>query len=294
MIEAFLDSLLAERNASLNTRMAYERDLLDATSFLKKRKIDLAQASEDDLRSYLHSLKGKSAATLARRLSALRQYFHFLGSEQIRKDNPTRGIDSPKQGRSLPKYLSEAEMAALLDAISATKGHEGIRLRAMLELLYAAGLRVTELVSLPLSGIQLQGGYVLVRGKGDKERVVPLGDPAIVALREWLHSRKVMLGEGVVSPYLFPSRNGTVHLTRQRFFQMLQKLGITAGIDPSRLSPHVIRHAFATHLLEHGADLRSVQTMLGHADIATTQIYTHVVQDRLRATVLEHHPLAKK
>lgn len=287
--------LLAERNASLNTRMAYARDLEHAEQFMQERKSDLDQAGEDDVRAYIASLHEFSAKTQARRLSALRQYYKFLCTENRRAEDPTRNIDSPKLGRSLPKYLSEEEVAKLLKVVKDMQGWEGARLKALLELLYAAGLRVTELVSLPLGALLFDRGLVRVRGKGNKERLVPLGDPAIDALKNWLEQRKIMLGPKRSSLYLFPSFSSKKgFLTRQRFFQILKDIGITAGIEPHRLSPHVIRHAFATHLIEHGADLRSVQTMLGHADIATTQIYTHVASSRLVKTVTEHHPLARK
>jgi integrase/recombinase XerD len=318
LIDAFLDMLLAERNAAVNTRLAYGRDLADAAQYLARKKKDLTDASEDELRGYLQSLGKAAARTQARRLSVLRQFFRFLCSEHHRENDPSRGIDAPKLGRALPKYLSETDVKKLLAVVNRMHGADGVRLKAMLELLYASGLRVTELVSLPLSAVQYERGFVQVKGKGGKERVVPLGEPAIIALKAWLPYRKKMLegnsrnkdglspsrlregfGEGQKprsypnnSPYLFPSRNS--HLTRQRFFQLLKEIGTQAGLDATRLSPHVLRHAFATHLIEHGADLRSVQTMLGHADIATTQIYTHVASDRLGKMVERHHPLAKK
>ncbi len=294
-LSAFLDMLLAERNASVNTRAAYARDLDDAAQYLAKRKVDLDKANEDDIRSYIASMRDLAARTQARRLSALRQYFRFLCSEKLREEDPTRSIDAPKLGRALPKYLSEDEVAALLKAVGQLKEEEGARIKAMLELLYAAGLRVTELVSLPVGSILFDRGLVRVKGKGGKERLVPLGDPAIAALKNWLEHRKAVLGPKRASPYLFPSFGAkTGFVTRQRFFQMIKALGAQAGIAPERISPHVIRHAFATHLIEHGADLRSVQTMLGHADIATTQIYTHVASSRLTKTVTEHHPLARQ
>ena len=322
LIPAFLDMMMAERNAAANTRAAYARDLGDAAMFLARKKVDLVDANEDDLRAYFRSL-GKSARTQARRLSALRQFYRFLCSEKHRKEDPTRSIDAPKLGRSLPKYLTEKEVGRLIETVAQYPGDEGLRLRVMLELLYAAGLRVTELVSLPVSAIQFDRALVLIRGKGDKERVVPLGEPALKAVREWLPVRKKEMesskrgggkktsaspqasrlhslpppsrgGGGKSSPYLFPSPvRPDASITRQRLFQLLKQLALAAKLDPKRLSPHVVRHAFATHLIEHGADLRSVQTMLGHADIATTQIYTHVASDRLSRTVAEHHPLAK-
>jgi integrase/recombinase XerD len=292
LIESFLDMMLAERNAAANTRAAYLRDLTDAAHYLANKGHNLADTSEDELRDYLQSLGKTAARTQARRLSVLRQFFRFLCSEHHRKDDPSRAIDAPKLGRSLPKYLSEDEVKKLLTVVGRMRGAEGARLKAMLELLYASGLRVTELVSLPLGGVQFDRGFVQVKGKGGKERVVPLGEPAIAAIKAWLPFRKTALGDKFKSVYLFPSHNGAKHLTRQRLFQMLKEIGIAARLDPKRLSPHVLRHAFATHLIEHGADLRSVQTMLGHADIATTQIYTHVASDRLSKMVEEHHPLA--
>jgi integrase/recombinase XerD len=295
LIESFLEMLTAERNAAANTRLAYGRDLSDAAFFLARRKNDLVGANEEDLRAYFESLHGSAARTQARRLSALRQFYRFLCSEHHRQDDPSRALDAPRLGRSLPKYLSEGEVERLFKAIDHIHGFEGARLRAMLELLYAAGLRVSELMGLPLAAIQFERGMVHVKGKGNKERVVPLGDLAVKAIKAWLPYRKVMLSEGDYSHYLFPSRHGghATPLTRQRFFQLLKDIAVKANINPARLSPHVLRHAFATHLIEHGADLRSVQTMLGHADIATTQIYTHVAPDRLSRTVAEHHPLAK-
>ena len=312
-IDAFLDMMLAERNAAANTRSAYARDLGDAASFLARKNIDLAEANDEDIRAYLRSLGKNAARTQARRLSALKQFYRFLCSEKLRKEDPTRSIDAPKLGRSLPKYLSEKEVGDLLSTVAKYPGDDGLRLRTMLELVYAAGLRVTELVSLPVAAIQHDRAIVLVKGKGGKERVVPLGEPALKAVREWLAIRKKIedgkkdppppRGESQgggrsaikASPYLFPSpTRADAPITRQRFFQLLKELALAAKLDPKRLSPHVMRHAFATHLIEHGADLRSVQTMLGHADIATTQIYTHVAGDRLARTVAEHHPLAGK
>ncbi len=295
LLDAFLDMMLAERNAALNTRAAYRRDLDEASRFMAQRAVSLHQASEEDVRAYIASLAVFAPRTQARRLSALRQFYRFLCSEGHRAEDPSRNIDPPRLGRVLPKYLSEEEVVALLKVVARHRGAEGARLKAMLELLYAAGLRVTELVSLPLDSVLFDRGLVQVKGKGGKERMVPLGDPAVAALKAWLPYRKESLGDKRASPFLFPSFSGRLgYMTRQRFFQLLKDIGIQAGLAPERLSPHVLRHAFATHLLEHGADLRSVQTMLGHADIATTQIYTHVATDRLTRTVTEHHPLARK
>lgn len=294
LIDNFLDMMLAERNASHNTRAAYRRDLDSIAAHLAANKNDLTDASEDQLRGYLQTLGDMAAKTQARRLSSLRQFFQFLCSEGHRKDDPTRTIDAPKLGKSLPKYLSEAEIGRLISVVANMKGMDGTRLKALLELLYATGLRVTELMSLPLIALRFDLKLVQVKGKGGKERLVPFGEPAADALKAWIVERKSFLGDKRVSPYLFPARDAKKHLTRQRFFQLLKEIAVAAKIDPKRLSPHVLRHAFATHLIEHGADLRSVQTMLGHADIATTQIYTHVASDRLGRTVAKHHPLATK
>lgn len=294
-IDLFLDMMLAERNASENTRQAYERDLIHAATFLGDNGIDLADADEEDLRDYIiGELRDASERTQARRLSSLRQYYRFLCSEKIRDEDPTRNIDAPKQKRSLPKYLSEDEVMSLISCVEAKEGAAGARMRALLELLYATGLRVSELVSLPVNAVSFERGMVQVVGKGDKERMVPLGDHAVMALQDWMRFRPSNKKKKRPTGFLFPSKRAkTGYISRQRFFQLLKALGIEAGISPDRLSPHVLRHAFATHMIEHGADLRSVQTMLGHADIATTQIYTHVANERLAQTVVDHHPLGK-
>jgi integrase/recombinase XerD len=232
--------------------------------------------------------------TAARRLSALLQFFKFLLVEGMRADDPTSVIDAPRQGRPLPKILSEGEVTALIETARANESPEGIRLAAMLELLYASGLRVSELVALPLGTVARGERAIIVRGKGDKERMVPLGEQALRAVRDYLAVRPSFLAKGQVSRWLFPSRAASGHLTRMRCGQLLKDLAVKAGVDPGKLSPHVLRHAFATHLLGHGADLRSVQQMLGHADISTTQIYTHVDVERLTTLVTTHHPLAKK
>lgn len=290
--------MMAERNAALNTRISYERDLQDVSRFMHRRGVNMIIANDDDVRAYIHSLSDLAPRTVARRRSALRQFYKFLASENRRIDDPTRGLDAPRLSRSLPKYLSEEETHHLFITLD-HMGEEATRLKAMLELTYAAGLRVTELVSLPINDVYLDHAYVHVKGKGGKERVIPLGKPAITAVSDWIDERKRLRHDrgdvkiGKENPYLFPSRDGRKHLSRQRFFQLTKELAITAGLSPSRLSPHVLRHAFATHLVEHGADLRSVQMMLGHADIATTQIYAHVAQKRLNQTVTDHHPLGK-
>ena len=229
----------------------------------------------------------------ARRLSALRQFFKFLVAENIRADDPSAAIDGPKLGRPLPKLLDEEETARLIEVCTAMDGPSGARLRALVELSYASGLRVSELVGMPLAAVLRDQPVLIVRGKGSKERMVPLNAPARAALNAYLEHRKAFLPKGAkTSPHLFPSRGVEGHLTRQRFGQLLKDLAIKANLDPARISPHVLRHAFATHLLDHGADLRSLQKMLGHADIATTQIYTHVAGKRLAELVESHHPLA--
>jgi len=283
--------LLAERGVARNTLDAYTRDLKDLARFLGKH--DLDTATSDQLRAYLQALEksGFSPQTAARRLSALRQFYQFLFAEGLRADDPSSVLDSPKQGRRLPKYLTEEEVEALLKVARRQQGPRGLRVQALLEILYATGLRVSELVSLPLSAMTNDARFLIVCGKGGKERMVPLGVPAVKALAAYQTVRKVFLGGGG-APWLFPSRASTGHLTRQRFLQLLKALAMDAGLDPTKVSPHVLRHAFASHLLAHGADLRSVQQMLGHADIATTQIYTHVLQARLKHLVDVHHPLA--
>jgi integrase/recombinase XerD len=293
-IEAFLEMLAAERGAARLTLSAYRGDLHDLQRFLADAPIEAA--ATDDLRRYLAKLKRArmQPRTAARRLSALRQFYRFLVVDGRRKDDPTTVLDAPRLGRPLPKLVSESEATALLDQARAKPGAEGARLVALLELLYGTGLRVSELVRLPLATVRGDPRFLVVRGKGDKERLVPLGEPARQALQAYLARRGEFLGPGQASGFLFPSRSAEGHLTRRRCAQRLKELALATGIDPARLSPHVLRHAFATHLLDHGADLRSVQEMLGHADIATTQIYTHVAGDRLQRLVAEHHPLARK
>jgi len=292
-IEAFLEMLAAERGAARLTIAAYQHDLLDLARFLGS---DIAAADSSALRRYLAALErgGKGARTAARRLSALRQFFRFLVIEGRRSDDPTQALDSPRLPRALPKGIEENEAAALVAAAAKKPGPDGARLLCLVELLYGAGLRVSELVTLPLAAARADARCLIVRGKGDKERLVPLGDPARAALAAYLALRTHFLKAGKPSRFLFPSRGREGHLTRRRCGQMLKELALEAEIDPARLSPHVLRHAFASHLVENGADLRSVQEMLGHADIATTQIYTHVQGARLQRLVAEHHPLARK
>jgi integrase/recombinase XerD len=318
-LDAFLDMLLAERGAALNTRLAYRRDLTDLAVWLARRGLMLDEAGTEDLRAYLdrlaHGVANDGAGggadeggasgggptaprTIARRLSAMRQFYRFLVSEALRGDDPASALDSPRQGRPLPKVLSEAEVDALIATAEGRGGADGARLVTLLEILYATGLRVSELVELPLTAILRDMRGLIVRGKGGKERMVPLSEPAGQALTVWLPLRPAFMvpgREALQQPFVFPSRQSAEgHLTRQRFAQLLKDLAIESGLDPEKVSPHVLRHAFATHLLDHGADLRSVQKMLGHADIGTTQIYTHVVSDRLRKVMAEHHPLARR
>jgi integrase/recombinase XerD len=297
LLETFLEMLLAERNAARNTRDAYERDLTEFARFAARKGADLISADAPTIRAYLASLVAADMAprTQARRLSALRQFYKHLAAEGRRSDDPTATLDSPRLGRPLPKTLTEEDVAALIaGAGSLPAGAERARLVLLLELLYGAGLRVSELVSLPLSSLLRQAKVLVLRGKGGKERMVPLGEPVRAALAAYLEHRAFFLTKDRPSTWLFPSRGRKGHLTRQRLAQLLKGLAPAAGIDPGKLSPHVLRHAFATHLLDHGADLRSVQKMLGHADIATTQIYTHVSSERLTRLVETSHPLAGK
>lgn len=302
--DAFLDMLTAERGAALNTRQAYERDLTDVARWLKKDGAALERATSDQLRGYLESLAtagGRDGAptaprTVARRLSALRQFYRFMVSEGRRDDDPSSTLDSPKQGRALPKVLAVDEVRRLIEKAQERGGPEGLRLVALLEVIYASGLRVSELVGLPMTAIMRDGRGLNVRGKGGKDRIVPLSPPAWAAVQAYLPHRRYFMAPGREArqaPFLFPSRaSEDGFLTRQRFAQILKELALQAGVDPAKVSPHVLRHAFATHLLDRGADLRSVQKMLGHADIATTQIYTHVMGERLKQVVHNHHPLA--
>lgn len=286
--------LAAERGAAVNTQAAYRRDLDNFLSSVEDRGRTGIGVKPDDIRTYLSRLAAAGAApsTAARRLSALRQYFKFLYAEGVRPDDPTVNLDGPKRGRPLPKILTEEEVERLLDAAHGCKGADGLRLAAMLELLYATGLRVTELVTLPLAAATRDRDVMLVRGKGGRERMVPLTRASREALHRYLEVRRRYLGGRETSPWLFPSRGKQGHLSRQRFGQVLKGLALRSGMEPRKVSPHVLRHAFASHLLAHGADLRSVQQMLGHADISTTQIYTHVLDERLKSLVVDKHPLS--
>jgi integrase/recombinase XerD len=306
LVEAFLDMMSAERNASQNTLAAYRRDLEDFVQSCARQGSSLKKATRETVRKYLSEL---SAAALkpssqARKLSALRRFYGFLYSENIRPDDPCGAIASPRTVRPLPKVLSAGETARLLEAARALRPENGkddperTRLVCIVEMLYASGLRISELMSFPLSGVRAGERFLHVRGKGGRERLAPLGAAAQDALTDYLLVRSAFIpaggDRGPAGRFLFPSRGAEGHLTPRRCHQLLKELAVAAGIDPERLSPHLLRHAFATHLVEGGADLRSVQTMLGHADIATTQIYTHVAQGHLKKTVEDAHPLARK
>lgn len=295
-VEAFLEMMQVERGVSPNTLDAYGRDLADFAEFLDGRGLSPLRADHDAVAAYIarQADLGMAARTQARRLSCLKQFFGFVFAERLRPDDPTANIDAPRLGRPLPKYLRKEEVTALLDAARALEGREGVLMTALLETLYAAGLRVSELVSLPLSAVARDPSVLIVRGKGSKERMVPLSDPARAALINWKAEREAMLGKSKPSRWLFPSSGATGHLTRDGFAKMLARVAVQAGLDPTKVSPHVLRHSFASHLLAGGADLRSVQEMLGHADIATTEIYTHLIDDEASRLVRAHHPLAAK
>ncbi len=296
-IEAFLDMMSAERSASRNTLEAYRRDL----AAFDEQMGDVRHATRDDIKRYLARLakSGAASTSQARRLSALRQYFAFLYTEGIRTDDPTLAVEAPRRTRPLPKTLSPEDVEALIGAARARAetSPEGKRLLCLLEILYAAGLRVSELATLPLAAVKRRDSFLFVKGKGGKERLAPLNAKAHAAIADYLDVRAEFLPRGkggAAEKYLFPSRGADGHLTRRRCHQLLKELAVEAGVDPDKLSPHVLRHAFATHLVEGGADLRSVQTMLGHSDISTTQIYTHVASERLRSVINAAHPLSRK
>ncbi|PJI38674.1 site-specific tyrosine recombinase XerD [Ferrovibrio sp.] len=294
--DSFLEMLSAERGLAQNSLLAYRNDLADFSGFLTGRGESAETVGTEALRLYMQGLSdaGMTASTAARRLSALRQFFKFLVQENIRNDDPADLLDAPKRARPLPKLLSEDEVDALLTEARGLRDDpaESARLTALLEILYATGLRVSELVGLRWPPFGDDARFLVIRGKGNKERLVPLSEPARQAIEAYAGWRSDFI-EGKTSPWLFPSRSESGHLTRQRFGQLLKELAGEARINPAKVSPHVLRHAFASHLLARGADLRAVQKMLGHADISTTQIYTHVLEARKQALVRQHHPLAK-
>ncbi|MEK1928672.1 MAG: site-specific tyrosine recombinase XerD [Pararhizobium sp.] len=304
-MESFLEMMSAERGAANNTLLSYERDLEDAYSFLKQRGVKPTEAASEDLRAYLSHLsqKGFKASSQARRLSALRQFYKFLYAEGLRTDDPTGVLDAPKKARALPKVLSIDDVSKLIgqaeiEAARADGDVARLRMHALIELLYATGMRVSELVALPASVLAQNGRFLVIRGKGNKERMVPLSHSAIRALQaygtEMARANAAHKTPPPESPWLFPSSGKAGYLPRQVFARDLKGLAARAGVRVAAISPHVLRHAFASHLLANGADLRAVQELLGHSDISTTQIYTHVLEERLHQLVQNHHPLAKQ
>lgn len=300
-IDSFLEMMSAERGAAENTLESYRRDLETAADFMAARKVKLTSALPVDIRACLDdmSVQGFAATSQARRLSSLRQFFRFLYTENLRADDPTGIIDAPKKNRALPKIMSENTVGRLLgqaeneaEPQEDMSGHfSAVRLYALLELLYATGMRVTELVSLPEKTVRSNQRFLLVRGKGSKERMVPLSLKAQIVLQRYLALRD-RVPEWQNNPWAFPARSETGYLARQVFARDLKALAARANIPDAAISPHVLRHAFASHLLQNGADLRAVQQLLGHSDISTTQIYTHVLEERLHQLVAMHHPLA--
>jgi integrase/recombinase XerD len=292
-VEAFLEMLAAERGAAPNTLAAYETDLNDFAAHARSRGQDAATADAATARGWLEGLAaaGKAARTQARKLSALRQFHRFLLREGVREDDPTELLDAPRLPSALPKYLAEAEVDALLAAARTRPAKQAPVLVAALEILYATGLRVSELLALRRSALSGDAAVLLIRGKGGRERVVPLSDAAKAAAAALRAARTPKKGQDT-PVFLFTAHDGRAAITRQGFALMLKQAALAAGIDPARVSPHVLRHSFASHMLARGADLRSLQLLLGHADIATTQIYTHVLAERLQRLVQAHHPLA--
>ncbi len=299
-IQTFLEAQAAELDAATNTQLAYARDLKDFSGWLEKRSVHFHHASQDHVESYLIACEaeGLAVSTRARRLSAIKQLYRFAFEEGWRSDNPAVKIRGPGKAKRLPKTLSVEDVDRLLD-VTRSHGRDAVRNTCLMELLYATGMRVTELVSLPVAAVRGNPQLILVRGKGGKERMVPLSEGARRAILDWLDVRDAVETTAQqtlrkpASPFLFPSRGKLGHLTRHRFFMLIKELAVAAGISPESVTPHTIRHAFATHLLAGGADLRAIQTMLGHADLATTEIYTHVLDERLKELVLSHHPLSR-
>ncbi|WP_170464086.1 tyrosine recombinase [Ruegeria arenilitoris] len=302
-ISTFLQAQAAELGAATNTQLAYGRDLKEFSAWLDRRKTRFSDTQRDQIEQYLIDCdaQGLSRSTRARRLSAIKQLYRFAFEEGWLETNPAIQIKGPGRQKRLPKTLDIVEVDRLLDAARRTGRKEADRVRntCLMEVLYATGMRVTELVSLPVSSARGDPRMLLVLGKGGKERMVPLSPPARDALAAWLMIRdeaedKQVADGGQRSKFLFPSRGKSGHLTRHRFFLLIKELAVEGGVSPEKVTPHTLRHAFATHLLANGADLRSIQTLLGHADVATTEIYTHVLDERLSELVLQHHPLAKE
>lgn len=298
LLDRFLDMMAVERGASASTLKNYGRDLARFAAFVSRRGESLASLGADDVSAFLSALEaeGLAASTAALKASAIRQFFLFLYHEGLRSDNPARLVARPRIRRPLPKILDQDEIMRLIETESAADPARALRLRAMIETIYAAGLRVSELVALPLAAFRAGADHLVIRGKGDKERLVPLGGAARRALADYLSVRAQFLkgAPREAERMLFPSRGAGGHLSAARFAQMLKDAAVRAGVDPARVSPHVLRHAFATHLVEGGADLRAVQEMLGHADVTTTQIYAHVAQGRLARVIEAAHPLGAR
>ena len=299
-IQGFLEAQAAELDAATNTRLAYRRDLANFSDWLERKSLHFATVTQDNIEGYLIKCdaEGLSASTRARRLSAIKQLFRFAFEEGLRDDNPAMQIKGPKKAKSRPKTLSVEEVEALL-AAARDWGSASLRNTCLMELLYATGMRVSELVELPVSAARGDPRMLLVKGKGGKERMVPLSPPARDALAAYIVERDEKETEKRYkcipeSKFLFPSRGKLGHLTRHRFFGLIKEIAVKAGVSPEKVTPHTLRHAFATHLLAGGADLRAIQTMLGHADVATTEIYTHVLDERLTELVMNHHPLSNK
>ncbi|MGR3794662.1 site-specific tyrosine recombinase XerD [Vannielia sp. SX4] len=301
-ISAFIATQAAELDAARNTQLAYARDLTDFAEFLDRKTVQIEAADRATIEAYLVDCEaqGLAKSTRARRLSAIKQLYRFAFEEGLRGDNPALQIKGPGRSKALPKTLSPEEVERLLEAAPETgRGDDRMRNACLMQLLYATGMRVSELVSLPVQAARGDPRMLLVKGKGGKERMVPLSPPARQALADWLKlldaAQEQAKAERGTPPsrFLFPSGSKEGHLTRHRFYALIKEIAVVAGVMPSRVTPHRLRHAFATHLLAGGADLRSIQVLLGHADISTTEIYTHVLEERLKALVLEHHPLAK-
>jgi integrase/recombinase XerD len=302
-IENFITAQTAERDASPNTQAGYRRDLSDYADYLERKDDDLMTANRARIEAYLvHcEAQGFSSATRARRLSAIKSFYRYAFEDGLRKDHPALQIRGPGRSKRLPKTLSEQDVTLLMDAASTHGRTRADRLRntCLLEVLYASGMRVSELVSLPVAATRGDPRMLLIRGKGNKERMVPLSEPAREALAAWLTHRDAVQelaqreNGAPPSPFLFASSAKQGHMTRNRFYMLIKEIAVSAGVAPDQVTPHRLRHAFATHLLANGADLRVIQTLLGHADLSSTEIYTHVLEERLQSLVLDHHPLAK-
>ncbi|PHQ97740.1 MAG: tyrosine recombinase [Marinosulfonomonas sp.] len=302
LIQSFLEAQAAELDAATNTQLAYARDLNDFSDWLVRKLLKFESCTRGDIENYLIfcDAQGLAASTRARRLSAIKQLFRFCFEEGIRSDNPAIQIKGPGRDKRLPKILDQDEVSRLLQAAGemGRDADENLRNTCLMELLYATGMRVTELVGLPDSAARGDPRMLLIKGKGGKERMVPLSPPAREALKDWLVARdlieeKARIKGKPASKFLFPSRGKLGHLTRHWFYGLIKDMSVAANVRPDKVTPHTLRHAFATHLLANGADLRTIQTLLGHADISSTEIYTHVLDERLRELVLTHHPLAR-